>query len=129
MIPMLVWHEHENYEVHTLDALDRLIDQLDRDGRETTPFAVSLQVNPQSELCIVVGCEESHVEFYAADQSPLVVGCTDPWDDDLLIAHSYRGHYSEMPRRYCVPIADAREAMRLYFQTGKRPENQRWNEW
>ena len=128
MIPYLVWHENESREIHSLEELDQLMHDLDHEGCESTPFSVSLQVNPETELYIVVGCEESHVEFYAADQSPLVVSCTGPWDDDVLIAFYYRGHYSEMPRRYCVPIADAKEAMRQYFLTGKRPQNLKWNE-
>ncbi|MEZ4666592.1 MAG: Imm1 family immunity protein [Anaerolineae bacterium] len=129
MIPYLEWNKDENSEVPTLEELNRLIGQLETEGRTSRAFTVTVRVNDETGMTMVVGRQESHITFYDANARPPVRGCTGPWDDDQLIVYSYRGHYSEIPRRFCVPIADAREAMRIYFRTGQRPENLSWNEW
>ena len=126
MTPHLVWHENEHAEVHSVDELDLLIDQLTIQAQQTMPFSIELSVNNETGLLVVVGCEESHMEFYSAQSKPPILGCVGPWDDDELIVFSQRGHYSEMYKRYCVPITEARKALRQYFQTGMRPDNIMW---
>lgn len=40
----------------------------------------------------------------------------------------YGGHESEFPAEMAVPIEDAREAAKAFFQSGERPENIDWRE-
>ena len=122
----LSWHENEFVEVHSVDELDQLIDQLTMQAKQRMPFSIELSVNNATSLLIVVGREESHMEFYSGQSRPPIVGCVGPWNDDEFIVFSHRGHYSEIDKRYCVPVMDARKALRQYFQTGLRPNNILW---
>jgi hypothetical protein len=66
------------------------------------------------------------VEFHSTDPRPNGFGSVGPWDDDEVIDFNFKGEITEMQRRYWVPISDAREALRLYFLTGDRPDNINW---
>ena len=110
MIPHLDWHENQSREIYSLEELDQLMNEVDHAGQEAKPFMITLQVSAETELGIVVGCEESHVNYYGPDQNVPVMGCTGPWDDETSVVYYYLGHYSEISRRFCVPIADAKEA-------------------
>jgi hypothetical protein len=125
-IPYLQWHERA--EVHSLQQLDLLVDHLTTEANADAPFTVDLHANPRTGLLIVLGREESHVEFYSADSRPPIVTCRGSWEDDELIVFYYRGHHSELPKRAWIPIEDDRETLRRYFLTGKRPENIRWHD-
>ena len=41
---------------------------------------------------------------------------------------SYRGRYSDFPPSAAIPVDEAREAMRLFFRSGRRPTNIAWQE-
>ena len=127
MTPQLFWEEANRTEVRSVEELDRLVDQLTVEARADMPLTVELHVGDETAMSIVVGREESHVEFHSAATHPPIVACHGPWNDDELIEFSHRGQYSELPRRYFVPIADAREALRRYFRTGTRPDNIAWS--
>lgn len=43
-------------------------------------------------------------------------------------AFYYRGDYSEFPPESGIPIAQARECLRLYLRTGELPDNIAWQE-
>jgi hypothetical protein len=124
--PYLSWGVNEYTQVSTLQELTQTIDRLITIAKADRPFTVELYVNAETGMGMVVGLEESSLQFYSTLGGPLVVGCSGPWDDDSLIAFYHGGHRSELPRRYCVPIMDAIEAMKHYFQTGMRPENIKW---
>ena len=127
-MPDLVWGQSDRAKVRSVEDLDRLVDQLTSEASEGLPFAVELYIRDGTGMYIVVGRQESHVEFFSAHSHPPVIGCRGPWDDDDLVEFTYRGQYSELPKRFTVPISDAREALRRFFQTGKRPDNIAWND-
>jgi hypothetical protein len=128
VMPRLEWDQDQYTEVRSLPELDHLINELSRKAQSKMPFSVELRMNPETSLSIVVGNEISHINFFSAKSSPPMVGCHGPWNDNELLEFLYRGEYSEIPRRFCVPIADAREAIRRYFLTGIRPDNVAWND-
>jgi hypothetical protein len=121
------WGPGESTEVASVEELDRLLDDLSAKARSQGPFTVEISVNDRTAISAVLGRDDSHLEFYSPDQGALVIGCRGPWDDDTLIPFTYMGSYSELPRRYFVPVKQAREALRRYFLTGVRPENIAWN--
>lgn len=47
---------------------------------------------------------------------------------DGLVGFFYRGSWSEFLRTFAVPIANEREAMREFFETGQRPRTVEWEE-
>lgn len=127
MTPYLVWDEDNRAEIDSVEELDRLVDRLTAEALEAVPFTVTLQVDDDTSMFIVVGRDESHMEFYSTACDPHLWSCRGPWDDDEHIEFLYRGHDSGIPKRYCVPIADARKALRQFFRTGgQRPENVEW---
>lgn len=126
--PRLEWREDQFAHVKSLEDLDRLIDGLSEEAATGLPFSIELSMNSDTALSIVIGTEISHMNFFSMISVPHVVGCRGPWNDDELLVFLYRNEYSEMPRKYCVPVEDAREALRQYFVTGVRPQNVVWND-
>lgn len=126
MVPYLMWDEDKRVEVTSLDELDQSLDRLMALGVQSDPFSVEFQVNDSTCIVLTVGRPESHLEFYDAQARPPAVGCSGPWEDDDLIVFFHHGHYSELPRRFFVPVEDARAAVRSYFTIGNRPATIRW---
>lgn len=128
MVPYITWDEVNRVEVTLLDELDQWLDRLMALGEQSYPFSVELQVNDSTGIVLTVGRPESHLEFYDHHARPPAVGCHGPWEDDELIVFFHHGHYSELPRRFFVPVEEARAAVRSYFTTGKRPATIRWSD-
>jgi len=128
MTPYLLWgdEEWECVEVSSLAALDATVDRLESAARGNMPHTVELYHTEERLLLIMVGHEASYVAFYSTDYRPYRWACRGPWDDDEHIEFLYRGHHSGIDRRYTVPRAAAREALRRFFATGDRPDNLTW---
>lgn len=126
-MPYLLWGDNKRAEFRSLAQLEELIGQLSFDAATCgMPLGVQVCLNAETALLITVGSEESHLEFYSAAGHPRGVGSRGPWDDDKLIEADFMGQTSELPRRYWVPITDAREALRRFYLTGARPDNITW---
>lgn len=125
--PYLSWNRKGYAEFRTLQELEQLIEQLTVQAYEQNQLiGVEVCVDDDSCLLITVGREETHMEFYSTAGKPLVVVCRGPWDNDELITYNHGGQWSEMEKRYCVPSMEARVALRIYFETGLRPNNITW---
>jgi hypothetical protein len=125
MTPYLIWEE-ERAEVRSVEELDAVLDRLTLQAKEDTPFTVELYITDATMLYIIVGRDESQVVYYASADKPVAVSSVGPWEDDEPINFLYRGYESSVPKRYFVPITEAREAMRRFFQTGAAPNNITW---
>jgi hypothetical protein len=127
MSTMLFGYGHEPVEITTIDELERWLDVLSEEARVSMNFGVRIAImEDESSLMLTVGGEESHMEYYAGKEKPMVRGCNGPWDSDELISFFLNGAYSEVKKRYFVPMEIARESARIYFLTGKRPQNVDW---
>lgn len=126
--PRLEWGEGQLAHVNSLEDLDRLIDKLSQEAATGLPFSIELSMNSDTALSIVIGNKISHMNFFSMTSVPHVVGCRGLWNDDELFVFLYGNEYSEMPRKYCVPVEVALEALRQYFLTGVRPQNVVWND-
>lgn len=125
--PYLLWGDDERAEFDSLPQLEELIDQLtSKAAAQKTSLAVQVCINAETGLLISVGSEASHMEFTSPTGRPRGVASRGPWDDDRLVEMDFMGQISELPRRYWVPIADAREALRRFYLTGTRPNNIAW---
>ena len=125
------WDLDQRADTSSIQELDRILDQLTLQATNNRlPFSVDLMGDSGACLSIVVGDNISPVNFYSPTGHPLVVGCSGPWKEkegDKVFVFLHRGSYSEIEKRYTVPIADAREAMRRFFITGQQPDNIHWN--
>ncbi len=126
--PYLVWDMGQRSEVQSEEQLTHLIEQVVLEAQNDMPFTVEIRVSKDTGLSMVVGLNESHMEFYSESEGPLVVGCKGPWNTDELIAFLHWGEYTEMPRKFWVPFSSAKVAFFEYFRTGKRPNNIQWND-
>src|SRR5688572_23117793 len=116
MTPYLLWDSDNRAEIYSLQELEQIVDRLTIQAEEEMPFSLQFCGNAERCLMFTIGGEESRMEFCSTTGKRLIVGCRGPWDDDELIEFTHAGQYTEIERRYCVPIADAREALRRYYQ-------------
>ena len=124
----MVWDSNARLALDSIENMENKIRDISDMAKGGMPVSVQVKVNPHTSLLITVGKEVSHLEFYSEEANPLVIGCLGPWDSDELIEFSHMGEFTEMEKRFFVPISDAQVALREYFFTGKRPTNISWNE-
>ena len=132
MLGRLTWERDQEKDIGTVEELDATLSSLAEEAKVTRSIAVELFMDGETGMCIAVGDDISPVSFYSRRGGPLVVNARGRWGEpvvqgkEILFAFSYYGEYSEVLRQETVPIDVAREAMRIYFQTGKRPDNLIW---
>ncbi len=124
----VVWHDGEQADVASEQALNVLLVRLQAEAEETMAFSIQVSVNTTTTLLVTLGGAESHMEFYDRDSRPPVIGCCGERDSDELITFLHSGQHTEMERRYCVIAEQALQALYLYIRTGKRPTNVQWND-
>jgi hypothetical protein len=127
--PYFCWDANNQKQFGSLEELEREIDKIEEQSRlDKIPIGVEVSATPDTALMITLGSDASHLEFYGANQSPLLSSSIGPWDDDTLIEGMYLGDViTQMEKRYCVPLHEARAALRMYVTTKVRPSNIRWN--
>lgn len=127
-IPHISWARDEYVEIDTLENTEEHLDRLTELAIEQgMPLSVQIALTSGTSLQLTVGCLESHVEYYSATGSPLISVCRGPWASNEYITFNFLGEESGIEKMYCVPIGDAREAVRRYFQTRNRPDNIAWD--
>src|SRR5688572_4288072 len=121
-----LWDQNETAEITSVHMVDELLDQLTlRAKKDRMPFTVQIILNDDSALLITVGSDLSHLEFYSTSQHPPVVPSNNQWNeniDEILIFY-HGGEPSSVNKKSCIPIVAARQAVRQYYATGKRPTN------
>jgi hypothetical protein len=131
MKPYALWHQDETTEIRSSQMLEELIDELTMQAqKDKMPFSVQIIMNDDSALLITVGSEISHLEFYSASHGPPVVISVGNWDgtENEAFFALHGGEPSTVSKKSCIPIGSARDAVRQYFETGKRPININWTE-
>lgn len=124
------WDEDQREIVRSVEELDAWLDRLTQAAEVAAElFTVELHTPDDQVLALIVGGEESQVAFYSAAHNPPYLSSLGPWEDDEPIEFAHRGQYSSLPRRFFVPIAEARESMRRFFQARTLPDNICWNWW
>jgi len=121
----------ETREIASAGMLEELLDELTLQAKEADmPFSVQIELDDDSAILITVGSEISHMEFYSASHRPPIVASisAESTDENEIITFLHGGIPSTVSRISCVPIADARAAVRQYFETGGRPTNINWGD-
>jgi hypothetical protein len=119
----------ERAPVATVSALDEHLDRLDSIGRGAEPFIVELVDPDLGTLAIGLGRDLSVATFERPGGEPpylLSVGDTGAGPEPL--AFFYGGTWSEFPPEAAIPVAAAREALRIFLRRRERPDNLRWAE-
>lgn len=123
--PFLIWNNHQ-VDVHSLDELDTLIDELSEKGRREKPFPVQLCLGENSGMLMTVGSDISHLEIII--ETDLLEGLVSlgPWNEDELIIFFHGDEPVEMEKKYFVPFDDAKAALRSYYKNHRIPDHILW---
>jgi hypothetical protein len=122
----------ERREVQSPADLHALLDTLWTETQTGEPVIAELVAPHGASLGIGVGRAWSVAEFKSSPSEPPFyesVGGAELTDvpDDACVFY-YQGQWTEVPRETLIPSETAREAMRIFFETGNRPDNLRWKE-
>lgn len=127
--PYITWGIHQRAKIHNIEELDEWIDTLTRVAKDGgRPFSVQLRKGESTGLLFTVGLDISHLEFYSEKNSPIIVGSRGSMDDEEIIIFLHGDEPSEMEKKYFVSMESARQAIKMYFTTGERPENVSWGD-
>lgn len=127
MAVYIVWDENSQADIHSVEELNQLLDQLADQAKEDMPLSVELYMHEKMSMYIVVGSDLSPVCFLSTVNQPHIVSSRSQYaDNDGYFEFNHRGHHSAVHRKFTVPIDDARRALFYFFETGKQPENIKW---
>jgi hypothetical protein len=120
----------DHAEAFSVDDLDHELDRLTaRAAQLGTAFNVTLAGSDGTSMEIVVGAPVASVQWMRDEPWCCLVSVTDDVArSDDLIPFAGNGQYSELPRRYWIEVAAAREAVRHYLRTGQLPPLMRWEQ-
>lgn len=123
-----VWSEFEpSVEIQSVDDLDRFIDHAA--SASERPTAISVQIH-QYRADLLVGCAHSFVHLTPDDPDAnpyyVTVGHTGERGVDFWL-HGW--HHTWFDGRHLVPADRAREAFRVFFQSGRLSAAVDWEEY
>jgi len=126
----LSWAEDQSVPIHGPQELDKTLDALACQAEyDKHPLIVELVQPNDATLSIGVGRDESVLNYSRSPDPPYYTSLGDQDQDESdVVAYYYYGHWSEFPRRSCVPNDKAREAARRFLTDGERPNNVRWTQ-
>lgn len=121
----LLWQEQE-IEIDSLKELDEWLDKLTLVAQRSFPFTVGVYFHDHNAILFVLGLEVSHLEHFSNNESPVGIGCYYKWPQYEEFTFYHRGEISEMGNENFVPVDLAREAVREFYLTRKRPTIIKW---
>lgn len=122
----LSWAENESAPVTSVAELDERLNELDRQARASQPLIAGLERPDGAALSIGLGRDCSVLNYMTSPDPPYFTSHDAEADADGTIVFFYYGHWSEFPADAAVAMDDAREAVRRFFEDGKRPDNIDW---
>jgi hypothetical protein len=123
--------EHVEHVMHTFEDIENVVQRAVDHARAThgRPTLVELSLDDQSAMGIVVGGERSYAMFMYTPNGPVYYSlnraASEAEDGEPLIYNQF-GSQSEADYDTTISPAEAWEALRLYFETGKRPQTIDW---
>lgn len=123
----LIWGINQRAEVGSVEELDALLDRL---AEQASEHGVIVQAKHPSGTILAIGLGRAEsVLTYFDRQGTSFTSVGDRERDDYL-AFEFGGDVSEMMGAKAIPIHEAREAVRLFFDDGEPPSLVEWEqEW
>ena len=125
------WESLAGAEIGSLSALEETIDDLQRNAENASPIIVEAERADGKALSIGLGREEAVLSFTPASKKPPYyvssAGRQGSEDEETVVYHFY-GQCTQVPRRFLVPMKDAREALRIFWRTGELTNDIVWEE-
>jgi hypothetical protein len=118
--------ENRSEEIANTDQLRQRLVQLHEQAKLNPVFAV-LNASDGSTLAIGLGRELSVLSYTAPEGWPAKHIQGDIANEGL-VTYKFFGHFTEMPARYAVAVADAVEVVVDLFDAGRLSEKLLWDE-
>jgi Immunity protein Imm1 len=123
----LNWGENE-VAVGSVQELDALLDRLTVEAEQDTPFMVALSREDESTLSIGLGRPESVASYVPGSLEPPYLVSRGKGDGDGPVEFFFGGQMTEFPPTSAVPVEAARDALRVFFETGELSPDLDWEE-
>jgi hypothetical protein len=130
MTRRLVWNENGSAEIMSVAELDALLDDLASRAEKGDPFMVELSAENGDLMSLGLGQDMSVLSYTPASLDPPYLASVgeENEENDGVIVFNYAGQETEFPLASAVPTSDAREAFRVFFETGALADNIQWAE-
>jgi hypothetical protein len=126
---LVQWSEKEPAkELSNLDELDRLLDDIASSTPSEHPSIVFIYAYGY-QVGIGIGHDRSFLHFeLETGEGPYVITVGNVDEQRVLAFYLLGNHHTEIRQRNLVPVAQAREALRKWIQTGIRSAEMKWEE-
>lgn len=122
------WAEKPELVIGTVEELDRLLDQLQRE-HTSSPVLVTVELPSTGDsLSIGLGRAESVLNFVSGSGNPPYWSSFGEHEENEAVGFNFMGELSEIPLRHLIPLDLARQAVRDFVRTGKLSSNVKWEE-
>jgi hypothetical protein len=125
---VVAWDQNE-VAVHSVRELDALLDRLSAEAERDTPFMVTLAREDGSTLSIGLGRPESTASYVSGTfDPPYFASRGDGAGEGAPVEFVFSGEITEFPPWSVVPTEAARQALRVFFETGELSPEIDWEE-
>ena len=124
---LLTWEDQE-VVVHSVEELDERLDELAAEAASRLPFMVSVVREDGSSLSIGVGRPESVASYMPGSYDPPYYLSRGDGGRDTPVEFVFGGEMSEFPPWSAIPADAARDAARVFFETGELSPKISWEE-
>ena len=126
--PTLQWSITEPpAEIRTGEQLDQLLDLLTATTRAEFPISVRLKAH-DCVVDILLGLPESFVYLNEVGPMRYYITVGDSYVEGIVSFHLLGQHHTEFESRHLIATTTARQVLREFFDTGRRPTRVEWEE-
>lgn len=119
---------YERSKVESVERLDQLLDDLQRQGAASQPLIAELVPPGKGTLAIGLGLDDTVLSYTPASRNPPYLRTAGPNEHGSDLVFFYYGEWTEFPREQAIPLSEAREAIRRFYREGALPSQVKWVE-
>jgi len=122
------WKNLRGVRAGSLGALDQRIDALQQVAEIEQPMVAEVERQDGKVLYIGLGKKDAVLSFAASVDPPYYVSASGQLGRgrEETEGFYFYGIWTEVPRRFLVPMARARAALRLFWETGELSNEVSW---
>jgi hypothetical protein len=125
------WKNLMGVHAGSLGALDEWMDILQQEAETGLPLIAEVERHDGKVLYIGLGRMDAALSYAATPFPPYYVSSAGrpPAANDQLIDYYFYGIWIGVPLRHMVPMANARAALRFFWETGERSKEVLWEKY